>query len=96
MPGLGDAGVHQRVAPLAEVIEELVRFADHFAEVAALVHMRDQLFQDDAVNAHAFLFAPCARTNHAPRSRPGSTRPRPPSSRRERRTPSTLARGTSC
>ena len=62
VPGLGGTWIHQRMAPLPEVIEELIGFPDHLSKKATFVDVRDELFQDDAFNAHTFRFAPCART----------------------------------
>src|SRR5262249_23727226 len=56
---LGHAGVHQRVAELAEALgEELVRLADDLAEEAALVRVGHQLFDDDALDHQARSWKP--------------------------------------
>src|SRR2546423_1370093 len=62
MPGLRDAGVHQRVTPLPKVLEELVSLANHLAEEASLILMSGELFQDDALDAHDSRFAMWDRT----------------------------------
>src|SRR5436305_6821522 len=63
VPRLCGAGVHERVAPLAEAVEEAVGLADDLSEESSLVLVSDELLQDDALYlAHHSALAPCART----------------------------------
>src|SRR6267378_3297440 len=68
VPGLGGAGIHQRMAPLPEVIEEIIRLTDYLAKETALVRVRHELLDHDAfdcgrgLHVHASRFAPLLRT----------------------------------
>src|SRR5690348_18456037 len=64
VPRLGAPWMHQRVAPLAELVEEVIGLADHLADEAALVGVRGEICQDDAFDAHG-----CASVLPASRAR---------------------------
>src|SRR5690348_9692633 len=60
VPGLGGARIHQRVAELAEVLEEAVGLADDLAKKPALIRIGGELLDLDAREHWVqSLFAPC-------------------------------------
>src|SRR5262245_8595910 len=94
VPGLGRARVHERMAPLAEVVEEAIGLADDLAKEAALVRMRDQLLELDAFDRGFRRRAnrdwpPAGGPCRSPCSTRAPIRPRRPRILRARRTPST-------
>src|ERR1700730_2815464 len=47
VPGLGRAWIHERVAPLTEMIEKSVGLANDLAKESPLIGMGDQLLEDN-------------------------------------------------
>ncbi len=100
VPGLRRAGVHERMAPLAELVEETIRLANHLAKETALVCMSDKLLDDNTVDHRSQIIAPGSRRwrgqNPGPGNTPASIRRRLPRSHRQCRTRSGHGRDTSC